>query len=257
MGRLLRVAGSVGFVLGLSNCNMVVSDEPWFEAADAAAAPKMRDGLWRNDDPECRFDDTKPAERWPSCAQASFVRGDERWSMTWEEADEGARSRRTFAGWEPGVGPNNSLLVTNGDHLIAQVDTAGLALEDDPLPEQVEVASSADVAPDEPSWRYMYIALRAVGHDGAGKVTATESWSVQCGPLEKVEPAQASGRGRRADDEEDVSAQSSVTRRPFPGLTVVESNCVADSAEAVRRAAVLSEGLEEKGRSRWVREGWR
>ena len=48
-----------------------------------------------------------------------------------------------------------------------------------------------------------------------------------------------------------------VTDKPFPGLTVIDDVCTAESVEALRQAAVLSEAIGTKEKSRWVREGWR
>jgi hypothetical protein len=101
---------------------------------------------------------------------------------------------------------------------------------------------------------YTYAAVRPQ-YDDDQRVIAFELWAVQCGPLPEPARSARSRRGRGgADKVED--AQESVTDRPFPGLTVVDSDCVAESADALRRAAVLSESLGKSG-SHWVRDGWR
>ena len=89
----------------------------------------------------------------------------------------------------------------------------------------------------------MYGALRLLRHDEDGKVIAIESWWVQCGPLPQEDPPTLTG--------------GNVTDRPFAGLTVVDDNCLAESADALRNAAILSEALKPPNRMRWVREGWR
>ncbi len=103
MGRpkITAVVG-LAFLLGLSGCNQVVSIDPWFTAADAKDVPQLREGLWLTVfDAECEVDVLKPAERWPDCATALFVRGDERLTMAFDDHDhdsDGPR-RRSFVGW--------------------------------------------------------------------------------------------------------------------------------------------------------------
>jgi hypothetical protein len=125
MYHALRLAAAAAFLLGLSGCNLVVSEEPWFTEADAVPMPVLRDGLWRSDDAGCRVDESKPAERWPDCAEPLFVRGAEAWSMKWSETDERGRHRRTFAGWDSEeLYEDAGLFVANGNNLIAQIPPA-------------------------------------------------------------------------------------------------------------------------------------
>ena len=247
MNHGLRLAALLACLLGLSGCNLVVSAEPWFSEAEAQPGPRLRDGLWLAAEPDCRVDEAKPAERWPDCASASFVRGDERWSMEWEASDERRGNGRTFAGWRPGSPYDDALFIANGDHLIAQAQTQG---EAEAAPSAEVVGATGEAAPRA----YMYGALRVLQRDAGGKAVEMESWIVQCGPL----PERSSrGRGRRSDDDPPGLLEDNVTDRPFPGLTVVDDNCLAESADAVRQAAVLSEALEPPTRMRWVRRGWR
>ncbi|HEY6816720.1 MAG TPA: hypothetical protein VI168_14365 [Croceibacterium sp.] len=245
MNRTLRIVALAAILLGLSGCNLVVSEEPWFSEAEAQPKPRLRDGLWLAADPGCRVDEAKPAERWPDCASASFVRGDETWTMDWETA-EGRGRRRTFAGWKRDTPDDEMMFVANGDHLIAQGQSQ--VTPEGTLP--AEIASASDM-PAAPS--YMYLAFRfQLGDDG--KAIAMESWSVQCGPL----PVERRSRGRRRQSEDDLPAlpDGNVTDRPFPGLTVVDDNCTAESADAVRNASVLSEALGPPTLMRWIRDGW-
>ena len=46
MVKALRLVAPVALLLGLAGCNNVVSNEPWFTAADTEGAPELRDGLW-------------------------------------------------------------------------------------------------------------------------------------------------------------------------------------------------------------------
>lgn len=249
MQQALRVVAVTVLLFGLSGCNLLVSEEPWFSAADAQPAPSMRDGLWLSATPDCRVDERKPAERWPDCASATFVRGEERWSMQWEDLDARGRRRRTFAGWESAESDGDTLFVANGDHLIVQSRAEG----------EAQAAPTDEPAPGAETERaagYGYGAIRLLSHDEAGKVTALEFWYVQCGPLSEPELTPARRR-RLRDDPELVEERNDVTDDPFPGLTVVDDNCVADSVDAVRNAAALSEALQPPSQIRWIREGWR
>jgi hypothetical protein len=248
MNQALRIVALAAILPGLSGCNMVVSEEPWFSAADAAPAPVLRDGLWRSTESDCRFEETKPAEQWPDCADAVFVRGEERWSMRWKDTDERGRHRRTFAGWQSGNPLHDGLAVPNGDHLIVQFRSDGA-----PDASPSDAADHGAGEAETPS--YMYAAIRPAEYDGEGKATVLETWGVQCGPLPDPKPSPRRQSRSRRDEAEETTA--SVTDRPFPGLTVVDDDCIAESAEALRRAAVLSEALGNKNKSRWVREGWR
>jgi hypothetical protein len=235
----LRLVVALTLSMGLAGCNMVVSEEPWFTAADAAPEPVLRDGLWLQAAADCRVDEAEPAERWPECAHATFVRGSERWTMRWDQ--ESGRRRRSFAGWESDNAElSDALLIQNGDHLIAQ----------DPPPAEA-VGERAEEGDREV---YTYAALRPLRHDDQGKVTAMAFWLVQCGPLPE-QKHERRGRSRRDDDA--AADAGYVTDRPFPGLTVVENDCVATSVGALRNAAVLSESLGPPFEMRWLREGWR
>ena len=248
MNPLLRLTALAAMLGGLSGCNTLVSDEPWFTEADAQPRPTLRDGLWLSAEPDCRVTAARPAERWPDCASASFVRGQETWSMRWDDTDERGRRRKTFAGWELADPHAGWLLVANGDHLIVQ-QRASVAEATTPPSREGDREARGSVPPN-----YTYGALRLLGQDEEGKATAMEFWLVQCGPL----PEQLSSRRqrRRARTAETATAQAGVTDRPFPGLTVVDDNCTAESVDAVRNAAVLSEALEPPMQMRWVRPGW-
>jgi hypothetical protein len=247
MNHALRIAASVAILLGLSGCNIVVSEDPWFTAADAAPAPVLRDGLWLAAESDCRFDDARPAEQWPDCADAFFVRGEERWSMQWD-TDAGDKPRRTFAGWEPADPFSDTLFVASGDHLIMQAQTQGEPA--DPPPDGGDAgAGKAD------SRAYIYGAIRPGQLDDEGKVLAFETWFIQCGPL--PEPKLSPRRKNSSWSDVTEEQSPSVTDKPFPGLTVIDDVCIAESVEALRQAAVLSEAIGTKEKSRWVREGWR
>ena len=246
MNHVFRFSVLAGCLIGLSGCNLLVSEEPWFTAADAQPRPVLRDGLWVSTSADCRFNEAKPAERWPDCAVPSFVRGDELWLMTWEEADAHGRRRRIFGGWELADQESGGLPVVNGDHLIVQYDKGA---EPPPSDELDEAAANPNAE------RYMYSAMRILSRDERGKVTALESWNVQCGPISEPELTPARRRRLRGDPEF-AEEPNNVTDQPFPGLTVVESHCIAEDVAAVRSAAALSEAIDPPTQTRWIREGW-
>ena len=235
IGRIL-LAGAC--LLGLAGCNSVVSMEPWFTAADAQGVPKFRDGLWMAAEAHCRVNVARSVERWPDCASAMFVRGDERLTMEWESR---SGRRGAFVGW----GPDPALIVT-GEPLIGQYDLAASAMAS--APDESEVVMEEEGA--EPPWRYHYYAMKPRRFDEQDRLVEFETWPISCGPLPEPKPAWRS-------DDELAEAESNVTDQPFPGLTVIGNNCTAESVEALRRAAVLSEPLEAHRTARWVRDGWR
>jgi hypothetical protein len=57
-------------LIGLGGCNLVVSQTPMFTKADAAGAPVIRPGVWRQEVAGCDFDETLPQSQWPKCAGA-------------------------------------------------------------------------------------------------------------------------------------------------------------------------------------------
>lgn len=126
----------------LSGCNLVYSDRPLFGPEAAEGAQLFKDGLWRAADRDCRFDERRPAETWPDCADWSVVRGGE----TFERANgDWRRIERTLVAGEP---------------LLSQVRTQG----------------------DDGSPIYYFLAFRVVTTDAAGRALAVDSWPVQCGP---------------------------------------------------------------------------
>lgn len=227
----LRLTAAVAPLLGLGGCNNVVSIEPWFSEADTKGAPDLREGLWVmiSDDP-CRVNLERPAERWPDCADAFYLRGKEWLTMQWDGPD---RRKRAFVGWE-----RAPILLAAGDPVILQLDEG--------IEPTVPAADldEIDIGDDGPDWRYSYVAMQPTALDNQGKVVAFEFWSVQCGPSPENGP-------------NDPILKGPVTKQPFAGLTVVGDRCVAESADALRRAAISSRSMSQPALVRWVRDGWR
>lgn len=217
---------------GLSGCNVVVSEEPWFTEADSEGVPTFRDGLWLRAATDCDVDVAAPPEQWPECADATRIRGREWLGMRWTDPEDG---QRTFVGWE-----TIPMLIAKGDPMVIQLSANALG-------PPVAVEADADVIDlddvDEFTGGYLYAAMRPTKLDQNGEVVAYETWPVLCGP----EPA-----ARGAGTDEDPFVGPYVTRHPFPGLTVVGDQCVADSSDALRAAAILSDPLAQHNETRWV-----
>ena len=76
----LRAARSLAAALSLAvlgACNVVMTNAPVFSPADAAGAPALREGVWRQDggDAGCKFDERQPLGTWPACANAVVIKG--------------------------------------------------------------------------------------------------------------------------------------------------------------------------------------
>lgn len=143
----------------LSGCNMVVSDEPWFERDEAAL--KMKPGLWvdadAEDGVECTFDEAADVADWPECADPALVTEDGR-----------------FFGYEYDKKEWNEveLIIGAGVPAIMQVK----------VPEELGMGS--DEVPG-----YFYAAMRPVETDAAGLVTEMTTWLLVCGEMPEQEGA--------------------------------------------------------------------
>lgn len=211
MHHKLRLAVATALLLALSACNNVVSNEPWFTAANTKGAPELRDGLWvMLDDEDCRVKLKKPAERWPDCADAIYVRGREWLGMNWDDSN---RHKRVFESWE-----SLPLLLAAGDPVILQLDEGSEPPASDP--DELAISNGDD----EPHWRYSYAGMQPTEFDSQGRVVAFEFWDVQCGPWHY--------ELKEGEHTIDELSEGYVTEQPFPGLTVVGQRCTAESADA-------------------------
>lgn len=136
------------------------------------------------------------------------------------KGSSGEDGRRTSPGWEK----VDALLVA-GDPAIVQGKMTDDSDEVDPV--------------------YAYGVIRPTRRDDQGRIVEFMAGFVSCGPL----PA----------DKEDEDGLALVTKSPFAGIKIVDGDCVADNAEAVRNAARQSEAIfaEEPDRQTvfyWVRD---
>ena len=129
----------------LCACNVVATKAPLFSQADASPL-KLHDGVWAPEDDRCRFDETKPVEAWPDCAQPLLVRDGE--FLTWQADSKTWRSDAT-----------GKILIVAGDPMI-------LEARDTP-------------ASSEPVYLYAGVVPKL---DASGRIIAVQVWPVLCGP---------------------------------------------------------------------------
>lgn len=129
----------------LSGCNVVATRTPLFTQADAGPQ-KLHDGVWAPEDDRCRFDETKPVDAWPECAQPLLVRDGE--FLTWQADTRSWRSDAT-----------GKILIVAGDPMILQAyDT-----------------------PENATPVYVYAGFTP-RTDAQGRIVRVQAWPVLCGP---------------------------------------------------------------------------
>ncbi len=206
----------------LLGCNVIYSERPWFTEADAAGAPRLKDGLWAvMESTDCRLDESQPPEKWPDCAEAMVVEGNRLLSMEWTSAP--ATGER---------GPERAdvaeAILASGTPRVLQFHALG---------------KEGDEGGDKADKMWFYLGVRPTAQDATGSITGFNRWLVNCGPL----PPGASA--------------SDITSRPFRGIAIDGKDCTATSVAALRNAAARSERLPGKSGkpeimpARWIREG--
>lgn len=83
--------------------------------------------------------------------------------------------------------------------------------------------------------RYLYLGARPTRFDDQGQVTEMSAWIAQCGPLPDK------GLDRKPNGDSSRDAKAFVTDRPYPGLQLRDTICIATDVAAVRAAARASE----------------
>ncbi len=85
--------------------------------------------------------------------------------------------------------------------------------------------------------RWLYVGVKPLKTDARRRIVEMRFWIALCGP-----PPPKGGKRW-------------VTEAPLPGLKIVENDCIAEDAAAVRRAVKASEAWdEEKDAIRWLRD---
>ncbi|MCB2088717.1 MAG: hypothetical protein R3E18_02490 [Sphingomonadaceae bacterium] len=206
---IAKLATGLAAGWALAGCNMVVSEEPWFERT--ADSPMMKPGIWgAANKTDCEFDASAAVTDWPECADPAII--DEQGSFITQS--------KNGDGWK-GV----AAVLGGTDPMIVQFR----------IPED-----AGQMAPDGLS--YIYFAAHALDHDADGKITRMALWPVMCGPIDKDPPA-------------DGRLGMLVSNKPFAGLTIKDSNCLARDIPSLVGAAAKSEALQEQnGQGRWIRD---
>ncbi len=135
----------VALALTLAGCNQVYSAKPVFSTADEAGAPALRPGLWVMASAKCSFNEARPVQRWPDCADWVLIR----------------------------QGQIVSLETKDGKPDWSAIDTVLAA--GDPRVLQWHEPESAD-------HHYAYAGLQPTATDVEGRITAIEAWPALCGP---------------------------------------------------------------------------
>lgn len=197
----------------------VTSETPLFGPGDEAGAPRLRDGIWLHQDPECRFNTRRPVARWPGCARWSVMRGAE-WLTLADTAPPGGRVAWS---WN-----SKAYILAGGDPRILQ--SLGSRR---PPPEGKAWAQTSDP--------FAYWAVRPTGTDGQGRITGYDLWTIDC---DQTDPPDreiifefkdlAEADKARQGGEEPVEPE----KPNFPGFADREDvYCSTTSAQAVRDAA--------------------
>lgn len=253
----------------LSACsNRVVSEVPWFTAADEEGAPRLRSGLWLVGDydlkwwlsgarhTKCEFDERKPTEQWPKCAGNFYViRPGELLYADYIQTEEGGRIVRDYF-WHA-----ERHVLTRGMPQIAQQRCQFVGKEEavEPAADETERQQTSserhgrNAKPTEASHPtdpagFCYEAVRATKFDDKGEIVAMETWPIFCGPW----PTKVQVNRMK---------KSTVTLTPFAGLRVIYENCIAETEQSLRSAAASSEAVASIAKfgpvtHRWVRDGY-
>jgi hypothetical protein len=133
----------------LAGCNSVVSSTPWFGLTDAVGAPRLRDGVWRLQDPPdkpCDVDERRPLATWPDCAMGLVVKSGDL------IVAKGGHDERDQEVWP--------YLIAGGEPPVMQVNDYG----------------------DASAKSYLYLGMRPVRLDAHGLAVVIKGWAVQCKP---------------------------------------------------------------------------
>ena len=236
MSRSSRVAGKLWIGLAaaamLGGCNIVVSPTPVFTLADSAGAPEFHPGLWATPRPGCTFDDSTPVARWPDCVDTFVVQG----GLLRDVGDK-AKGK-----------PGTPYVIAAGEPLVVQArmdtDVQAGANVSSSRGAAASASASVSVTQSEPP-PYIFLAVHPLAFDDRRRMVRIEAWPVLCGPPPPTDPPGTPPQ-----------KQSSVTRHPFPGLTIQDQVCTPDGKAAVLGAAKASRAfsVDQIQTSHWVRD---
>ena len=217
-GAGMRAVLALTALAGLGACNMVMTQTPVFAASDAAGAPTLRYGVWREDgDTSCQFDDSQPMATWPDCANGVVIKRD---ALGAYHAVSGKKA------WA-----STPYLLASGDPRVLQTHFEA-SFGDASLPPL-----------------YFYVALEPTQTDARGRITAFTGWSVLCGAPPPPGTMKADGK---------TTQNGTLQPLPGLTMDANGNDCTTTSPDAIRGAAKASRQWAKPSdltRSRWVRDG--
>ena len=206
----------------LGACNQVYTRQPLVGEAHEGGDPEFRPGLWSISgyNTACAFDIRRPLRDWPDCAVGLEFRRGQMFLVSGHQRLF-AQTLRLVA--EPQAA---------GPPILVQGHWQTDVLADPRAPEPKDT--------DNPFYGWTYYGVTpGVRADQAGRMMEAALTVALCGPLPAAQPGRPPPR---------------VTAQPSAGLAVVRDACQARDLEAVRRALVLSAGLEDPHALKWVRD---
>jgi hypothetical protein len=203
----------------LGACNMVMTKTPVFTLADAAGAPALKPGVWRQDggDPSCQFDESQPYESWPACANGVVIK-------------DGVMGAYRIQG-DSKTWVSTPFILASGSPRVFQTY----------LDATIGMTSLPPV--------YFYVALDPTASDDHGRITAFTSWIVLCGPPPPPGAMMPDGKTTRNGTLEPL---------PGLTMDASGNDCDTASPDAVRGAARASRQWAKPTditHDHWVRDG--
>jgi len=254
-------------MLSLGGCNMVTTQTPMFTVADGAGAPPIRSGVWRNEKPDCQFEETTPQDAWPTCAAANGGVGN---PPLWLEAagDPPLLQIPLTLPYNKGAPPMyvymafRSLKLDDKGRVIAmkewpvkcgpppppektEPDPAGVGEPAAPPP---PAPAGGLYSPSDPS------SLKPLSAPSGGETA--QSSAVPVDPQQAKLDEDLAKLKAATDKLVKETARLTPTKTPLPGLKMDDQGgCTPDSVSALRNAARASEAwADENSTSHWVRD---
>jgi len=211
----LRGLAAASLAALLSACNMVVTTEPTFLAQDQGT-PNLREGLWVNEEKDCKFDIKTPATGWPECAHWIVVKGS---SMT-------------------GVGDGGKAF-----------DVPFVLAAGNPRVLQIKVEDDKVNADGEKAVIYLYMGIRPLKHDKQGRIVAYSGWMVQCGPPPPKDARKQDGNPRYGTLE---PSPGIIMDSDLSGCAPTDKAALIGAAGLSEH---FDDGSSNGNNSRWLRDG--